>query len=105
MKNFVQNGERITLAAPAAITSGDGVLVGDLFGVAEGSAASGADVVLVLEGVFTLPKAAGVIALGANVYWNTTNKNVTTTSSGNKLIGNAFVAAADAATSVIVRIR
>ena len=34
MKNFVQHGLTVTLAAPAAVTSGSGVLVGAIFGVA-----------------------------------------------------------------------
>ena len=41
MKNFVQHGLTITLAAPAAITSGSGVQVGAIFGVAMHDAASG----------------------------------------------------------------
>lgn len=34
MKNYVQRGDVITATAPANVTSGDGVLVGLLFGVA-----------------------------------------------------------------------
>ena len=105
MKNYVQEGERIVVPAPAAVTSGDGVVVGTLFGVAGGSAALNEDVVLSLEGVFILPKAAGAITLGAAVYWNNSTKVVTTTASGNLLIGKAFAAAADADTTAIIRIR
>jgi len=39
MKNFVQPGKTITLTAPYAVTSGDGLLVGSVFGVAAGTAA------------------------------------------------------------------
>ena len=41
MKNFVQPGNTITLTAPYAVTSGDGLLVGAIFGVAAGTAAIG----------------------------------------------------------------
>ena len=41
MKNFVQPGNTITLTAPYAVASGDGLLVGSIFGVASGSAALG----------------------------------------------------------------
>ena len=43
MKNFVQRGENIAVPAPAAVTSGAGVLIGALFGVANGDADTGAD--------------------------------------------------------------
>lgn len=56
MKNFVQRGDTITVAAPATLSSGDGVLIGSLFGVATTDAASGADVALVTTGVIALPK-------------------------------------------------
>jgi predicted RecA/RadA family phage recombinase len=42
MRNFIQNGDIITVAAPAAVASGDGVLVGTLFGIAVDDADSGA---------------------------------------------------------------
>ena len=37
MKNYVQPGNTITLTAPYAVVSGDGLLVGSIFGVAAGS--------------------------------------------------------------------
>ena len=39
--NYVQPGKTITLAAPYAVSSGDGLLVGAIFGVATASAAIG----------------------------------------------------------------
>lgn len=36
MKNFVMEGKTLTLTAPYALTSGQGLLVGSLFGVASG---------------------------------------------------------------------
>lgn len=104
MENYVQKGETITLTAPAAVSSGDGVLVGKFFGVAVADAASGAEVEATLCGVFELPKATGAITQGALVYWDNTAKNVTTTSTSNTLIGAAVVAAASGDTTAIVRL-
>jgi predicted RecA/RadA family phage recombinase len=92
MKNYVQSGESLTLTAGGTLTSGQGLLVGTVFGVVAEGVVSGQLYTLVLEGVFDLPKAASVTpAVGAKVYWDNTNGNVTTTSSGNSLIGVAVV--------------
>lgn len=96
MKNFVQPGDIVPVLAPANVTSGDGVLLGTLFGVAAFSAASGAEVEIRLRGVFDLPKtSAEAWTVGAAVYWDATNKVATTTSSSNTLIGKAVAAAAN----------
>lgn len=95
MKNFVQAGSNLTLTAPYAVTSGAGVKIGAIFGVAAGTAASGATVDVVTHGVFDLPKVStDTFAVGAAVYWDDTAKLVTSTTSGNTKIGVA-VAAAD----------
>ena len=94
MKNYIQAGENITVAAPADVNAGDGVLIGSLFGVATGKALSGANVTIVRRGVFTLPKtSAQAWTVGAKIYW--TGTECTTTASGNTLIGLAIQAAAD----------
>lgn len=91
MQNHIQTGAVITVAAPADVSSGDGVLLGSLFGVAVTDALSGADVALAVEGVFTLPKTASQAwTLGVPVYW--TGTACTTTASTNKMIGCAVVA-------------
>jgi predicted RecA/RadA family phage recombinase len=71
MKNLVQPGRTITVTAPANVESGEGVLIGQLFGVCAGDAASGATLDLVTEGVFDLAKAtADIFTVGAPVYWD-----------------------------------
>ncbi len=87
MLNMVKEGNVITMAAPANVTSGEGVVVGGLFGVATATVLSGADVELLVEGVVSLPKAAGSISPGVLLYWDNTNKRATTTASGNRPIG------------------
>lgn len=95
MKNFVQNGVNLTLPAPANILSGEVVIIGDIHGVAAINAAEGADLDVVSEGVFQLPKvAANVFAIGGKVYYDLATKLVTTTAGGNTLIGTAVTVAA-----------
>lgn len=55
MKNYIQEGRMITVAAPAgSVTSGDGVIVGSLFGIATEAAGDGVTTVRVrLDGMAT----------------------------------------------------
>ena len=87
MRNYVQPGGAIDVTAPAALTSGQGLLIGNLFGVVKGDAANGAAAVLQTEGVFTLKKATGTINAGVRVFWDDTAKRVTTTATSNMCIG------------------
>lgn len=103
MNNKVTDGMTWTTTAPYALASGDGCLVGSRFGVAKGSAASGATVVLELSGVFTLTKTTGQAwTAGAKIYWDNTNRRCTTTATGNTLIGWAAAPAASADTTGLV---
>jgi predicted RecA/RadA family phage recombinase len=107
MKNFVQAGENLTLAAPYALTSGDGALVGSIFGVATGDAENGAEVDLVTMGVFTLPKPeTDVFTVGLEAFWDNTAKVVTTddAESVNLKIGVAVAAAGNPSLTVDVRL-
>lgn len=94
MKNFVQTGTALRVTAPANVSSGDGVLVGALFGIACFGALAGADLEIHTEGVFDLAKvSAQAWAPGAPIYWDATQKKATTTAAGNTPIGVAIVAA------------
>ena len=105
MKNSIQDGEVLALAAPYAVSSGGGALIGAIFGVAVTTLANGEVGNFQLEGVYTLPKATGAAAtLGAKAYWNDTNKNVTATASTNTLIGVFVAAYASGDTSALVRL-
>ena len=99
-QNYVNSCERMEITAGATIASGDGVLVGNVFGVALGKGVSGDKIVLATEGVFILPKAAVGITQGAKLYWDATNKVLTTTASGNMLVALAWKAAASGAATV-----
>lgn len=94
MKNFVQEGDVITLTAPYAVASGAGLLVGSIFGVAQTTAAISTSVEAALEGVFDLVKLAGTAwTQGVLIYWDNTAKNCTVIATANRLIGAATVAA------------
>jgi predicted RecA/RadA family phage recombinase len=92
MKNSIQEGKVLALAAPYAVASGGGALIGAIFGVAVTALANAEVGSFELEGVFALPKATGAATLGQRAYWDNTNKNVTATVGSNTLIG-VFVAA------------
>lgn len=105
MKNFIQAGDTMVVVAAAAVASGGVVVANDTAGVAVNAAALGEEVVVALEGVYTLPKlASGAIGQGAKVYWDATPGEVTTTDTGNTYLGTAHAAAADGATSINVRL-
>lgn len=96
MNNFVQKGCIVTLIAPAALASGVGVLVGSLFGITTAAAASGAEVEVMREGVFNVPKnSAEAWTVGAKVYWDDTAKVFTITNTSDTLVGVAYAIAAN----------
>jgi predicted RecA/RadA family phage recombinase len=106
MKNYVQPGRTITLVAPYAVASGDGLLVGAIFGVATAAAAVDELVEAHLVGVFDLKKVASQAwSVGDKVYWDNTNKEVTKTASTNTLIGAAIAAVGSTAGETIGRVR
>ncbi len=104
MRNYVQPGNIITVIAPVDVASGDGVLVGSIFGIAGISAPAGTEVEIDLVGVYDLAKtSAQAWTQGAAVYWDAANKVVTTTAAGNTKIGVATLPAANP--SAIGRVR
>jgi len=106
MKNFVQPGNTLTLTAPYAVASGDGLLVGSLFGVAAGTAALGETIETALVGVFDLKKVASQAwSAGDKIYWDNTAKETTKTATANTLIGVAVEAVAGGAGDTIGRVR
>jgi predicted RecA/RadA family phage recombinase len=105
MKNFVQEGDAIAVAAPYALTAGQGALVGSLFGVAAADADNGAEVVLVTQGVFDLTKVGSQAwTVGALIYWDNTNRRTTNVSTSNTLIGKAVLAVGSGAGETIGRV-
>ncbi|USI71621.1 DUF2190 family protein [Sphingomonas morindae] len=104
MNNFRHPGDVCTFAAPYAVASGGGFLVGALFAVALIAAAPNAPVEGRVTGVVVLPKAAGAVTPGQKLYWDDGAKVVTTTAQGNTLIGAALSTQAAGDPNVTVRL-
>jgi predicted RecA/RadA family phage recombinase len=90
-KNFQQHGNVVTATAPSEVTSGDGVLIGSLFGVAEHDAANGDAVELGVVGVYRLP-IDGAVTWGAPAYWTGSAVSASDGSGSNTLIGHFLCA-------------
>jgi predicted RecA/RadA family phage recombinase len=106
MRGYIQPGKTITLPAPYAVASGDGLLVGAIFGIATGSAALSAEVEALTEGVVELRKAPSQAwALGIRVYWDNAARLATTVVASNTLIGAAIEPVAGGVNDTIGRVR
>ena len=106
MKNFIGVGNRVTLVAATVTTSGQAVLLGSLFGIAEGAAAIGDPLILVLNGIYDLPKTASQAwMVGQLIYWDVATSRVTNVVATNKLVGVAVLAVGAGAGEIIGRVR
>lgn len=104
MKNFIQLGKIIAVLAPYALASGDGALVGSLFGVSQSDAANGAPAELSTTGVYQLKAAsADTGTVGAKIYWDNTAKQLTTVVTANSLVG--VLTAAKTAGQLVATVR
>lgn len=90
MQNFIQPGTSLTVTAPADVSSGAGVKVGSLFGVAAGDALTGAEVEISPRGVYELPVlGTDDVGVGDKLYWDDGNSRLTLTASTHLLVGVA----------------
>lgn len=102
-KNYIQPGEVLDYTASTAVTSGSGVLMGKRLGVALADIANGATGSVAVRGVYSLPKlSTDVVAQGDELYWDNTNKRLTTTASGNTKAGYAAAAAGNGVATVAI---
>ena len=106
MKTYIQKGDIITVPAPAGgIASGEGMIIGNIFGIAAYAAALGDPLELATTGVYLLPKAtAAVLTISARVAWDNTAKNINVPGTGRFPVGIATEAAGNGITSVAVRL-
>jgi predicted RecA/RadA family phage recombinase len=105
---YVSDDEAVDYTPTANVAAGDVVVQGELIGIAKTPIAANAPGALAVEGIFDLPKATGAgsaIAVGAEAYWDATNKVVTATAGTNKFLGKTVRAAADADGTVRVRLK
>jgi len=104
MKNYIQEGEVITVTAGANIAGGSMVKVGDMIGIAVTDIANGAKGEVKFEGVYEVGKEADDIAIGVKLYYKAATGTVTTTATGNTFAGYAFAAAGTSATVVLLKL-
>ena len=107
--SFVHDGNSIDYTPAGDVSAGDVVVQGDLIGVAKLDISANALGALAVIGVFDVAKEGGTgvtFAIGDKVYWDDTNKVAVATdgAGANKLMGKAVLAAADADTTVRVRL-
>jgi predicted RecA/RadA family phage recombinase len=103
--NFIQPGDVVTVVAPYAVNSGDGVKVGQIFGFATKAALSAANVEVKRTGVVTLAKTNAVstsAAQGANIHWDDSGRITTISSTSNLKIGVAMETTTNTQTTVKV---
>ena len=104
-KNNIQKGDVINLTAPTGgVKSGVAVLVGSLLIIPVSDAEEGEMFAAQTVGVFSVAKASGAITECQKLYWNSTNSNLTTTASGNILVGCATSPAASGDATVNARL-
>lgn len=105
-KNFVKPADHLPLVCPyATVASGQGVLVGIIFGVALFDAVSGATVEVATEGEWVIAAlSTDVVTAGAPAYWDDTNRRITSVSTGNTLVGAYTVAKANADTTAQIKL-
>lgn len=106
MKTYVQPGHTLTITAPAGgVTSGQGVLIGTLFGIAHADAAEGAEAELLTEGVVEVAKTSALqIDVGDRLFWDATNKVVNKTATAQVCVGVAVSAAANPSATVKLKL-
>jgi predicted RecA/RadA family phage recombinase len=103
--NYVQEGCVLPLIAPYTRTSGQGALVGSIFGIALVDITSGATGSFSVDDVWAIDKvSAQAWTVGERIYWDDSAKLCTSSSGGNTLIGVAVVAAANPSATGSVRL-
>lgn len=105
MKNYIQMGSYLTVPAPADVSSGDGVVVGSIFGIASIDALTGENVSIATEGVYSMPKVgADDFSVGETVYFDDAAGLMTETPTDNVAVGVAVEAAPTGSATVSVRL-
>lgn len=107
MKNFLQPGEIVDLPAPTGgVESGKPYKIGQLLGVAVKDAAQTVVTPFALVGVYELPKKAAdnVSTVGALLYWDNAEGELTVTAAGNLLVGASVATAGATTTTVKIRL-
>lgn len=104
--NYVQPGKVLTLLAPYDRTSGQGALVGNIFGISTKTVLSGVASEFAVTGVWSLAKtSAQAWTQGQKIYWDNTNKRADgTATAGFRFIGFATDIAANPSSTGTVKL-
>ena len=102
--NYVGPGDVIVVTADASYSAGDGVAIGQLFGIALKDAGTGDDLPIQPVGVWDITKtSAQAWAVGDAIYWDDGNQVVTNVDSGIQ-VGVAVAVAANPSSTGRVRL-
>lgn len=101
---YWQRGETLDYTATEAVANGAVVSLNTRIGVAGAPMAAGETGTVHVVGVFVMAKAGTAIDLGAAVYYDALNDQITTTSADNVPAGYAVEAAAASDTTVLVKL-
>jgi len=82
-------GNVVDYTPSSDVPAGEVVVQGDLLGIALSPLQADRPGALLVWGLVEAPKASGNISAGTVLYWDATNKRVTTTATGNKRAGLA----------------
>ncbi len=100
-KNFIVEGDKITVTLAGTKAAGDIVVQGKLVGIAESAGGSGDTITVAREGVFRVAKATPLaITQGDFLYYDSVNNEVNKTVAGNTYVGKAFTSAGSSDTTV-----
>lgn len=106
MKNFIHEGDVLTLTPAAAVASGVGYLFGaGLFGIATNDVASGVPGEFITTGLVTIGKTSALaISVGDRLFWDATNKVVNKTTTSQQCVGVAVEAAVNPSSTVTMKL-
>jgi len=101
MKNFLQPGISIDVAAPADVASGKGVRLLNLFGIASTTVKAGEQVAIGTEGVYEVDKlVTDVMSVGQKLNWDNGNAELKLAGGDLDKVATVVEAAGNGATTV-----
>lgn len=101
----LQPGERMTVPLAGTVAPKTPAIFGDTFGVHLNGGVSGQEDEIDIEGVWSIPKIGSQVqAIGVILYWDDTEKHLTTVASTHKRAGKVHKAALSADTHVAIKL-
>lgn len=106
MRNWIQEGETLTLTPSSNVAAGAGFMFGSgLFGVATSAVTASTAGEFQTEGVVEIAKTSALaISVGDRVFWDATNSVVNKTTASQVCVGVAIQAAANPSSTVVIKL-